>query len=283
MTQDFVTFYQTPPLHNPVLIAGFEGWSNAGNIALKSIEYIIQKKGATLIAEIDQDPFYQFTQNRPTVTIKQGRLQDIYLKNICFYLWPNKEGKNDLILLKAQEPDYRWPTFVQTLFHLCKQWGVSLIISVGGVHDDVLHTEVIVSGVYSLREWRDVFIKKDIHLIEYEGPSGIHSLVMQRAEKEGCPFIGLWGHSPLYLRGTNFRVVLRIINLIASFFTFSIDTMELESSLKELEHQIGEILETNSELREYTKKIKKIRKGEPRRKDTPKVINIKDFMRPKDS
>jgi len=283
MTQDFVTFYQTPPLHNPVLIAGFEGWSNAGNIALKSIEYIIQKKGATLIAEIDQDPFYQFTQNRPTVTIKQGRLQDIYLKNICFYLWPNKEGKNDLILLKAQEPDYRWPTFVQTLFHLCKQWGVSLIISVGGVHDDVLHTEVIVSGVYSLREWRDVFIKKDIHLIEYEGPSGIHSLVMQRAEKEGCPFIGLWGHSPLYLRGTNFRVVLRIINLIASFFTFSIDTMELESSLKELEHQIGEILETNSELREYTKKIKKIRKGEPRSKDTPKVINIKDFIRPKDS
>jgi proteasome assembly chaperone (PAC2) family protein len=283
MTDDFITFYQTTPLRNPILIAGFEGWSNAGNIALKSIEYIIQRKAATLIAEIDQDRFYQFTQNRPTVSIKQGRLQGLHLKRICFHSWPNKEGTNDLILLRAQEPDYRWLTFVQTLFHLCKQWGVSLIISVGGLHDDVLHTEAVVSGVYTSGEWRDVFIKRDIHLIEYEGPAGIHSLIMQKAEKEGCPYVGLWGHSPLYLRGTNYRVVLRIVNLLASLFGLSIDRRELEGSLREFEHQIEEILGDNTELREYTEKIKKVRRGELRRKDTPNVINIKDFMRPKDT
>ncbi|MFB0532725.1 MAG: PAC2 family protein [Desulfatiglandales bacterium] len=283
MAEDFIRLYQRPPFRNPILIAGFEGWANAGNIALKSIEYIIQKKGATLMAEIDQDRFYQFTQNRPVVTIKEGRLQDICLKKIRFYFWSNKEGNNDLILLKAQEPDYRWSAFVQVLFQLCKQWGVSLIISVGGVHDDVLHTEAVVSGVYSFKEWRDIFIKKDIHLTEYEGPSGVHSLIMQKAEKESCPVVGLWGHSPLYLTGTNFRVVIRIINLIASLFAFSIETLELEGCLKEFEREIGEILETNTELREYTEKIKKIRSGELRKKDTPKVINIKDFIRHKDS
>lgn len=283
MTEDFIKFNQTTPLRNPILIAGFEGWSNAGNIALKSIEYIIEKKAATLIAEIDQDRFYQFTQNRPTVSIKQGRLQDLHLKKICFYSWPNKEGNNDLILLRAQEPDYRWLTFVQTLFHLCKQWGVSLIISVGGVHDDVLHTEAVVSGVYTSGEWREVFIKRDIHLIEYEGPAGIHSLIMQKAEKEGCPYVGLWGHSPLYLRGTNYKVVIRIINLMASLFDLPIDTLELEGSLREFEHQIEEILGDNKELREYTEKIKKIRRGEVRKKDAPKVINIKDFMRHRDT
>jgi len=283
MAEDLVTFYQEPPLHNPVLIAGFGGWSNGGNIALKSIEYIIQKKGATLTAEIDPDPFYQFTQNRPVITIKEGRLQGLNLERISFYYCPNKEGEHDLILLKAQEPDYRWPTFVQLLFHLCKQWGVSLMISLGGMYDDVLHTEAVVSGLYSFGEWKEVFIKNHIHLIEYEGPSGIHSLIMQRAEKESCPFMGLWGHSPLYLRGTNFKVIIRIITLIASFFDFSIDTLELESSLKQFDHQIGEILEENSELREHIEKIKKIRGGEVRRKDTPKIINIKDFFRSKDS
>ena len=283
MAEDLVTFYQAPPLRNPVLIAGFGGWSNGGNIALKSIEYIIQKKGATLIAEIDPDHFYQFTQNRPVITIKEGRLQDINLERISFYFCPNKEGENDLILLKAQEPDYRWATFVQTLFHLCNQWGVSLIISLGGMYDDVLHTEAIVSGVYSFGEWKEVLIKNGIHLIEYEGPSGIHSLIMQRAEKESHPFIGLWGHSPLYLRGTNFKVVIRITTLIASFFDFSIDTLELESSSKEFDHQIAEILENNSELREHIENIKETRTGELRKKDTPKIINIKDFFRPKDS
>jgi len=283
MAEDLVTFYQEPPLHNPVLVAGFGGWSNGGNIALKSMEYIIRKKGAALTAEIDPDPFYQFTQNRPVITIREGRLQDLTLKSISFHVFPNREGEHDLIILKAQEPDYRWPTFVQVLFHLCKQWGVSLIISVGGMYDDVLHTEAMVSGVYSFEEWKEVFIKNDIQLIEYEGPSGIHSLIMKRAEKEGLPFIGLWGHSPLYLRGTNFKVVVRIITLIASFFDFSIDTLELESSLRQFDHQIGEILEKNSELREHIEQIKKLRVGEARKKDTPKIINIKDFFRPKDS
>lgn len=283
MSEDFVKFYQTPPLNTPILIAGFGGWSNAGNVAVKSIEHIILKKRATLMAEINPDDFYQFTQNRPVANIKQGRLQDLYLKKISFYFCPNEEGKNDLILLKAHEPDYRWAAFVKILFHLCKQWGVSLIISLGGMYDDVLHTEAIVSGVYSFKEWRDAFIEKDIDLIEYEGPSGIHSFIMQRAEKENYPFIGLWGRSPLYLRGTNFRVVVRIINLIASFFDFSIDTLELENSLKEFEHQIGEILEKNSELKEQIEEIKKIRSGKLRRKDTSKVVNIKDFIRPKDS
>jgi proteasome assembly chaperone (PAC2) family protein len=283
MAEDLVRFHQTPRLHNPILIAGFEGWSNAGNIALKSIDYIIQNKGATLIAEVDEDRFYQFTQNRPVVTVKQGRLEDLYLKKISFYLWSNEGGRNDLILLKAQEPDYRWLTFAQTLFHLCKQWGVSLIISVGGLHDDVLHTEAIVSGVYTLREWRDVFIEKDVHLIEYEGPAGIHSLIMQKAEKESCHYVGLWGHSPLYVKGTNFRVVIRIINLITSFFSFSIDTHELEDSLKEFERQIEKILGDNRELMEYTEKIKNIRRGDLRKKGTPKIINMRDFIRDKDS
>ena len=283
MTEDIVTLYQMPQLHDPVLIVGFGDWSNAGNVALKSIEYIIEKKKATLIAEMDSDYFYQFTQNRPVVTIKKGRLYSVVHKKISFYFWPNKEGTNDLILLKAQEPDYRWSMFTQVLFHLCKKWGVSLIVSLGGMYDDVLHTEAIVSGIYPFGDWKDVFVDKDIPLIEYEGPSGIHALIMQKAEKESYPFIGLWGRSPLYLRGTNFKVVMRIVTLLASFFAFSVDMDELENSLKELENQIEDILENNSELQEYIEKIKKIRSGKLRKKDTPKIINIKDFMRQRDS
>jgi predicted ATP-grasp superfamily ATP-dependent carboligase len=283
MNEDLITFYQMPPLHNPVLIAGFGDWSNAGNVALKTIDYIIQEKKATLIAEIDPDNFYQFTQNRPVITIRKGRLHNLTLKKISFYFWPNKKGKNDLIFLKAQEPDYRWTLFANILFYLCQKWGVFLIVSLGGMYDDVLHTEAIVSGIYPFGAWKDTFIDKDIPLIEYEGPSGIHAFIMQKAEKENYPFIGLWGRSPLYLRGTNFRVVIRIVNLLASFFAFTIDTLELENSLKEFEHQIGEILENNSELQEYIEKIKKIRSGKMRKKDTPKIVNIQDFMRHRDS
>ena len=282
MIEDLVTYYQAPQLNSPVLIAAFGGWSNAGNTAIKTIEYIIRKKRATLLAELDPDWFFQFTQNRPVIAIKEGRLRDVRLNKTSFYFFSNKQGGNDLILAKGQEPDYRWQTFVNTLLQLCKQWGASLVVSLGGMYDDVLHTESIVSGVYSDVEWRETFANNDVSLIDYEGPSGIHSLIMYQVQQMHYPFVGLWGHSPLYLRGTNFRVVMRMLHLLGSFFGFSVDTDELKSAQGEFEQQIGTILESNAELREHIEQIKKIRNGEPKKKDGPKVVHIKDFMRPRD-
>ena len=282
MSEDLVTYYQMPQLNSPVLIAAFGGWSNAGNTAIKTIEYIIRKKRTTLLAELDPDCFFQFTQNRPVIAIKEGRLRDFRLNKTSFYFFSNKEGGNDLILAKGQEPDYRWQTFVDTLLQLCKQWGASLVVSLGGMYDDVLHTESIVSGVYSDVAWREVFANNDVSLIDYEGPSGIHSLIMHQVQQINYPFVGLWGHSPLYLRGTNFRVVVRMLHLLESFFGFSVDTDELKNAQGEFEQQIGTILESNAELREHIEQIKKIRNGEPRKKDGPKVVHIKDFMRPRD-
>jgi proteasome assembly chaperone (PAC2) family protein len=282
MIEDLVTYYQMPQLNSPVLIAAFGGWSNAGNAAIKTIEYIIRKKRATLLAELDPDWFFQFTQNRPVIAIKEGRLRDVRLNKTSFYFFSNEEGGHDLILAKGQEPDYRWQTFVDTLVQLCKQWGASLVVSLGGMYDDVLHTESIVSGVYSDVAWREVFANNDVSLIDYEGPSGIHSLIMQKVQQMQYPFVGLWGHSPLYLRGTNFRVVMRMLHLLGSFFGFSVDTDELKNAQGEFEQQIGTILESNAELREHIEQIKQIRDGEPKRKDGPKVVHIKDFMRPRD-
>ncbi len=283
MIDDFVTFHQRPRLENPALIAGFGDWSNAGNVALKSIEYVIRKKGATLLAEVKTDPFYHFTQNRPVVSIREGRLQRLNLKRISFYAWSNNEGGNDLILLKAQEPDYRWHTFVDILFDLCVHWKAHLIVSLGGMYDDVLHTEAIISGIYSLEKWKGTLTEHGISLVDYEGPSGVHSLIMQRAQREQYPYIGLWGHSPLYLRGTNFRVLNRMISIMSSLLSFSIETLELERSLKEFEHQMEEVLGKNAELQEYVKKIKKLRSGKLQKKDIPKVVNIQDFLRHRDS
>jgi len=281
MIEDFVTFQQERKLKNVVLIVGFGDWSNAGNVALKSIEYVIKKKRATLFAEIETDPFYHFTQNRPIISIKEGRLQRIDSKQISLYAWTNDEGGNDLIFLKAQEPDYRWHTFVDILFELCRQWEVSLIVSLGGMYDDVLHTEAIISGVYSLEKWKDTLFEHGVHLIDYEGPSGVHSFIMERAQRDQYPHIGLWGHSPLYLRGTNFRVSNRLISIMSSLFSFSVETLELEKSLKEFEHQMEEALDKNAELQDYIEKIKKLRSGKLQKKDIPKVINIQDFLRHK--
>jgi len=283
MIEDFVTFHQRPKLKKPALIAGFGDWSNAGNVALKTIEYIIRKKKALLFADIDGDPFYTFTQNRPVVSIKEGRLQHLTRKRISFYAWPNDQGGSDLIFLQAQEPDIRWHQFVDIVFELCRQWEVFLIVSLGGMYDDVLHTEAIISGIYSLPRWKDALLEHDINLVDYEGPSGVHSFLMESAQTDRYPYIGLWGHSPLYLRGTNFRVLSRLICILSSLFSFSIEKRELEGSLQEFDNQMEEVVDGNTELQEYLKKITKLRSGKLNKNDMPKVVSIQDFLRHKDS
>ena len=74
-----------------------------------------------------------------------------------------------------------------------------------------------------------------------------------------------------------------MISIISSLLSFSIETLELERSLKEFEHQMEEVLDKNAELQEYIKKIKKLRSGKLQKKDIPKVIDIQDFLRHKDS
>lgn len=278
-----VRFNKRPRLLKPIMILGFGGWSNAGNSALKSIDYIIEKKGGKLLGKINPDNLYQFTQNRPAIAIEEGRLKSVSQTEMPIYYMKNKEGEHDIIFIRGQEPDYRWNSFVDTIIALCKKWDVSVISSLGGMYDDILHTEAIVSGVYSSEEWRDIFIKNDINMINYEGPSGIHSLIMEKSKEHSYPFFGIWGHTPLYLRGTNFRVVIRIVELLAFLFSFSIETSELEVSLKEFETQIQGILDQNDELKEHIEQIKKMRAGENRKKGTPKVVNIKDFIRPNES
>ena len=56
-----------PELHQPVVIAAFEGWNDAGEAATSALRYLIEQWGADSFAWIDPEEFYDFTSTRPTV------------------------------------------------------------------------------------------------------------------------------------------------------------------------------------------------------------------------
>lgn len=51
----------------PVLIAAFEGWNDAGDAATSAVEHLWEHWGATTVAAIDPEDFYDFTATRPQV------------------------------------------------------------------------------------------------------------------------------------------------------------------------------------------------------------------------
>lgn len=273
-----------PELSNPVLIAGFEGWANGGNVAVGTIDYLIQNLGATRFAKIDPNHFYRFDDARPVVNVEGGQLKEIFPPEAVFYAAHDKQTEGNMILFKANEPHLRWFSFVEVILSLCKRLGAELIISLGGLQDNVVHTDAIISGFASSEELLERLRQTQVIPAEYKGPGAIHSLILQQAKSMGIEGISLWGHSPFYLQGTNLRLLSRMTTILADLADVHVDTGELEKGWTQLARQIQRFIDGNPELQNVIKEIMKSKTpGElprPERKDG-KVIYLDDFFKPK--
>lgn len=59
-------------LRDPVLVAAFEGWNDAGEAATTSIEHLELFWNAEQVREMVPDDYYDFQVNRPTVRLIDG-------------------------------------------------------------------------------------------------------------------------------------------------------------------------------------------------------------------
>ena len=62
-----------PELDNPIMIAAFEGWNDAGDAATAVVEHLSELWGAEAVAALDPEDYYDFQVNRPRVVIDGGK------------------------------------------------------------------------------------------------------------------------------------------------------------------------------------------------------------------
>ena len=58
-----------PTLSDPVMIAAFEGWNDAGESASATITHLREVWGAELITEFDSEDYYDYQVNRPDISV----------------------------------------------------------------------------------------------------------------------------------------------------------------------------------------------------------------------
>ena len=58
------------PLHSPVLLVGLTGWFDVAGAATGALAHLSEH--SLVVGEIDADPFYDFTQERPMVELVDG-------------------------------------------------------------------------------------------------------------------------------------------------------------------------------------------------------------------
>lgn len=128
-----------PTANQPIIIAAFEGWNDAGESATAAVEHLHQAWHAEPFADIDPEEFYDFTTVRPEARITPtGERQIVWPSNEFSFATP--PGSPAVILLRGIEPQLRWRTFCGEILSVAEQVQARLIITLGALLADVAHT-----------------------------------------------------------------------------------------------------------------------------------------------
>jgi proteasome assembly chaperone (PAC2) family protein len=280
---ELIRYLSEPSLREPALVAGFGGWGNAGEVATSTVDFLVKSLEAKQLASLESDVFFLFSVNRPLVTIANGHLKSLDLPRSRFYFSTNSLGR-DLILFFGPEPQLCWHQYVEAFMQLCHRFGVRTFITLGGLHDEVLHNETKISAagasmdeVQRLRE-----LKEPVELIEYVGPSAIHSLFLAKALEQKIESISLWAHAASYLQGTNYKLCSGLIKRLNLLLGLEVEPTELDLSWKLVEDQIDELIGKNEKLKRHVEELKRReQRGSftPRPSSPAKVIRLDEFLK----
>ncbi len=252
---DKIDYVETPRLHQPRLIAGFEGWPNAGEVSSYIIQYLVDRFKAKEFASIPGERFYQFTLLRPIATIKEGRLLQLKFPTNRFYCSRDK-GLGDLILFQGTEPHCQWSRFVGLLLDVAEKFDVRHIFTVGGAYDYVPHTyPPVVSALYNHEDLKEALIRSGLTLTEYSGPSSIHTYILEGARKRGIRGTSLWGHAPQYLQAKNLKVIYYVLSRLVDLMGIEMDLSDLERASEYFDQQVNHLVEQDRKLQEIITKL----------------------------
>ena len=110
---EHVRWTSRPNLHNPVLIAAFEGWNDAGDASSNAVRWLHDRWGAEPFAHIDPEEFFDFSATRPRVRLDEGRQREIVWPAFEFSTASIPGTDTEVVLLLGTEPQLRWRTFCE--------------------------------------------------------------------------------------------------------------------------------------------------------------------------
>jgi proteasome assembly chaperone (PAC2) family protein len=279
---------RTPQVKAPVFITGFNGWGNALNVSTDMIDYLVEQLGAERFGRLDPDWFFIYENARPSIDIRDGVLKRFEPPEGTFYAVRTDVGQSDLVLFKSHEPTMNWYRFCDALFELFLNLKGRLFITLGGMYDNVLHTDRELSGMAAGEAFRQRLIESKVTLISYQGPGAVHTILQVEGTRLGIECISLWAHCPYYLQGTShFGLLAEMGDLLSQLANFRFDPSDLEKRWQPMAAQIQRLIDEKPDLRDMINKLRKektrgsatgsltgIKKGE-------KVIDISDFLNPK--
>ena len=97
-----------PELIDPVMVAAFEGWNDAGDAASTAVAHLDREWKGEVFAALDAEDYYDFQVNRPTVWLDGGVRKITWPTTRLSVVRVGGDKPRDLVLVRGIEPSMRW-------------------------------------------------------------------------------------------------------------------------------------------------------------------------------
>jgi proteasome assembly chaperone (PAC2) family protein len=247
-----------PELIDPVMVAAFEGWNDAGDAASAAVAHLDREWKGEVFAALDAEDYYDFQVNRPTVWLDNGVRKITWPTTRLSVVRVGGEKPRDLVLVRGIEPSMRWRSFCNELLGFAHELGVEMVVILGALLGDTPHTRPVpVSGVTSDP---DLARTMDLEETRYEGPTGIVGILQEACTHAGVPAVSLWAAVPHYVsQPPNPKATLALLNRLEDLIGLHIPLGELPEDARAWQTGVDQLAAEDSEVAEYVQTLEEAR------------------------
>jgi hypothetical protein len=186
-----------PRLRRPVLVLSIIGWVDAGEAGARAGSVLgSQLDGGRVFARYPLDDLIDLQQTRPNVAMVDGARR---------ITWPTIElvagtAERDVVCCLGPEPSLAWPTVTRELVELARSLDVETAVGLGGMPAVVSHRRPV--PVLATATSEALAEEAGAMRGDYQGPTGLQTVVQRALGDAGIPAVGLWAQVPHYVAAT---------------------------------------------------------------------------------
>ena len=185
------------PLHRPIMVLALRGFFDIAEVATDAIDTLTDERIAPVVAAIDPDPFFDFTQERPNVMIDDADVRQV--------VWPENEFRivrfpghaHDLVVLAGVEPHLRYATFADAVISVARELKCEMVVTLGAAPEAIPHSRPPMVVGSSTND--GLVSALGLSRPQYQGITGLVGVLQQRLDAAAIPAVSLRVGVPHYL------------------------------------------------------------------------------------
>jgi proteasome assembly chaperone (PAC2) family protein len=249
---DGLVWQERPRLRDPILVAAFEGWNDAGDAASGAADWLTGRTSSHRFAWVDSEEHVDYQSHRPTLHLVDGIASSV--------TWPATEcfavsfPERDLVVVRGVEPNVRWKSFCNAVLTVARDTGCEMVVTLGALLGDVPHTRAVrVTGTVT-----DPSLVSRLGLSpsRYEGPTGIVGVLHDSCRESGFTSASLWAPVPHYIATPPNPLCTRaLLERFAALAGLMLDLRPFDALVAMWRAEVDQAISDNDEVKAYVSEL----------------------------